>query len=569
MKMKLIDRGKKYKIATKLSRYFMLAFTLPILLVGIFISLSSFNSSKKAAQYFLEESTTQISTAINDFLSSYIKLIDITVEGQNLDQDLQAYRDADWDSKSAIENHIRLVLDHAFGANSSIHTTELIGVEGGNFYNSSPISNGNFATSSFLSTLKEQVQCFVVPKEVSTDKSSYIILTRGIYSKENKLVGGILTAVDLNYFNQICSDNVNSFDNSIFIIDRDDKVVASSQNEELTDYLPMHSASSVFSIRTIDSTPLKIENHIPYVKLMESTRRSVILTITITIMMAVITYLIAKILSKSITNPVDNLIQVMKEKNMKKYVEDRGKDEHHELIEGFNKMNKKINDALEFQYQSKLSEAHLSAKKKEAELSALQQQINPHFLYNTLECIYWNGQLEGDEGISSFVNSLGKYLRSIINKGREYILIQDEIEAINNYIFLQNKRFENRISCFWKVEKKVLKIPILKLLCQPIVEDILSGCLDYIEDEIAFSVDIWSQDHHICVVFHGMAPAAIMRLEKEEKVILKGINNVTERLQLFYGKEYRIIKDYINARITIRIPAADPKIDAEIEGFYG
>ncbi len=247
-------------------------------------------------------------------------------------------------------------------------------------------------------------------------------------------------------------------------------------------------------------------------------------------------------------------MEEMNKTEVEKYVEDDGDDEYHTVIEGFNKMSGNLVEAIKRQYIIKLQETKLRELRKEAELSALQQQINPHFLYNTLESIYWNGQLEGDEEISEIVSALGNYLRVIIVKGREYVTIENEVESVNNYIFLQNKRFGNRIKNSWDVSLSLRLVKIIKLAIHPIVEDVISTNLDDIESQIELNISIVEEFDTIRVVMTGHAVEYFLSLAGNPNRDIRGISSVDERLTLYYGDAYGVVLNNGQGEIKVTMP---------------
>jgi two-component system sensor histidine kinase YesM len=276
------------------------------------------------------------------------------------------------------------------------------------------------------------------------------------------------------------------------------------------------------------------------------------LTLFTAVIFALLALAIAILFADSINRPINSLMIEMSKPEVNKFIEDHGDDEYHKVIEGFNKMSGHIVEAIQGQYKLKLQETELRALRKEAELSALQQQINPHFLYNTLESIYWNGQLKGDEEISEIVSAIGNYLRVIIDKGREYVTIDNEVESVNNYIFLQNKRFGNRIQKDWDVSVTQRNTKITKLVIHPIVEDVIVTNLNDIEDLIKVHIAITAIDNIVKVVLTGPAVDYYLQMLNTPIIEIKGVNSVDERLKLYYGDEFGVVLD-VN-EIILKVP---------------
>lgn len=558
----------KYSIYRRLIWCFVYVFVLPILLIGGYNAVYSFSQNGRTAKAFLQESSSQIANNVSYYMFSHMNLLEEVAMNQEIVNDLMIYRDADWSKKSDIENHIRLVLGSTFGSSGAINACELVSVNRSYFYYPSPVSNGDFATSKLLSKETEQVRIKVIPKEVPSDPNSYVILTRGIYSERGVCVGNIVTALDLSYFNKVCYENVTNLLNEVMIIDENNIIISASNEEQVGAVFSEDKMLSISISQPISNTNLTIVNHIALQTLLKSALIQLGITLFTAVLFAVLALGSAILFAKSITGPINRLMEEMKKPEVEKFVEDDGDDEYHAVIEGFNKMSRNLVKALQRQYEIKLQETKLRELQKEAELSALQQQINPHFLYNTLESIYWNGQLKGDEEISEIVDALGNYLRVIIIKGREYITIENEVESVNNYIFLQNKRFGNRITNHWDVSMSMRHTKIIKLAIHPIVEDVISANLDDLETRIDIGISIVEELDTICVTMTENAVEYFLSLVGKTEVNTRGINSVDERLRLYYGNAFGVVLDKGSGEIRITMPVYE---DGGSEGIkqYG
>ncbi|ROR30450.1 HAMP domain-containing protein [Mobilisporobacter senegalensis] len=557
-KIKKLSLNKlyKYSIYRRLIWCFIYVFVLPILLIGGYNAVYSFSKNEREAKTFLEESSAQIANNISYYMFSHVNLLEEVATNPEIINDLMIYNHVDWNKKSDIENHIRLVLGSTFRASGAINACEMISLNNSYFYHPSPVSNGNFTTSKLLSKGARQVRMTVSPKEVPSDRNSYVILTRGIYSDKDTYtcVGNIVAALDLSYFNKVCYENVTNLLNEVMIIDENNIIISASNEDQVGSTFNGDKMLSISISKSISNTNLTIVNHIALQTLLKSALIQFAITLFTAVLFAVLAFIFAILFAKSITGPINRLMEEMKKTDVEKFVEDDGDDEYHTVIEGFNKMSRNLVEAMKRQYNIKLQETKLRELRKEAELSALQQQINPHFLYNTLESIYWNGQLEGDEEISEIVSALGNYLRVIIVKGREYVTIENEVESVNNYIFLQNKRFGNRIINSWDVSLSLRHTKIIKLAIHPIVEDVISTNLDDIESQININISIVAESDTIRVVMTGQAVEYFLSLADNFDLDIRGINSVNERLTLYYGDAFGVVLDNGSWEIRVTMP---------------
>ncbi len=554
IKEQILNKLYKYSIYRRLIWCFICMFVLPILLIGGYNAVYSFSKNEQEAKIFLQESSAQIANNISYFMFSHMNLLEEVATNTEIVKDLTVYNYVDWNKKSDIENHIRLVLGSTFGASGAINACEMVTLNHTYFYYPSPVSNGDFTTSKLLSPEADRVLMKVSPKEVPSDRSSYVILTRGIFGSDNVCIGNIVAALDLSYFNKVCYENVTDLLNEVMIIDENNIIISASNEEQVGSVFGGDKVLSVSISKSIANTNLTIVNHIGMQTLLRSAFIQFGITLFTAVLFAVLALTFAILFTKSISGPVNRLMEEMNKTEVEKYVEDDGDDEYHTVIEGFNKMSGNLVEAIKRQYIIKLQETKLRELRKEAELSALQQQINPHFLYNTLESIYWNGQLEGDEDISEIVSALGNYLRVIIVKGREYVTIENEVESVNNYIFLQNKRFGNRIQNSWDVSLSLRLVKIIKLAIHPIVEDVISTNLDDIESQIELNISIAEEFDTIQVVMTGHAVEYFLSLAGNPNRDTRGISSVDERLTLYYGDAYGVVLNNRQGEIKVTMP---------------
>jgi two-component system sensor histidine kinase YesM len=170
-----------------------------------------------------------------------------------------------------------------------------------------------------------------------------------------------------------------------------------------------------------------------------------------------------------VTRPLTKLTLYLKDLNPDDVIpqyEVRSSDEVGQLIHSYNKLSDRIG---RLKSQVQLNEA----KKKEADIQALQAQINPHFLYNTLSSIHWMALMNKDKQIAEMVGALSDFLRFSLNKGEEYCSVQQEIAHVHNYAHIQSIRFPDQFEIEFFIDPAMLQMPMLKLLLQPLIENSL------------------------------------------------------------------------------------------------
>jgi two-component system sensor histidine kinase YesM len=293
----------------------------------------------------------------------------------------------------------------------------------------------------------------------------------------------------------------------------------------------------------------------------------------------IITILICLFFSSQISRPMVSMKNMMKkaeEGDLDVRINVDRIDELGELGNSFNNMIGKMNEVVD-----KLVEEERF--KKELELETLHAQINPHFLYNTLNTIKWMAKIQGDKSVSNAVTSLIKLLRVSINLGKEMITLENEIDYVRNYINIQNLRFNEKVNIIYNIDEECLKCTIPKLILQPIVENSLIYGIREDEEEEPLEISIKAcieEDNLIILVKDngpGISDEDIEKIFSKEKDVNKfskvGLNNVNQRIKLYCGEEYGInignrskLGTYVKVevpRIIMSKPAGDFLIDKE------
>ena len=219
-----------------------------------------------------------------------------------------------------------------------------------------------------------------------------------------------------------------------------------------------------------------------------------------------------------------------------------------------------------------------SEEESKAQLRALQQQINSHFLYNTLDSIYWKVACEDKAGSMDMIKRLSTYFRLALNKGDDITTVEKEIQHIENYIGIEKYRYKNKISCLIDVEQELYAFRLPKLLLQPLVENaIVHGV--FTKDHDAF-VRVCGKREGENIVFSvedngvGMDVSAVTSYVKnnEKTENLKSsfaLRNIYTRIKIYYkgrGDIEFYTNQYQGAGIRITLPAGEMSMQDEAGG---
>lgn len=271
------------------------------------------------------------------------------------------------------------------------------------------------------------------------------------------------------------------------------------------------------------------------------------------IILFIIYVFLASGFSRSITKPIEKLAKKMKKVeneefdiNIKEYIDYEGDNEIKHLNKDFEIMLSKIDKLIEENYKKKLVI-------KDTQYKALQAQINPHFLYNTLDSINWMAKVNYQEDISEMVKALGNLLRNSLSKNDHLITIGEELNLLKDYIKIQTFRYEERLQFIMNVHEEILSYCIPKLVLQPIVENSIKYGLDKMIE--GCKIEIKSVLHKDCIEIRiiddgpGMDEHVLEKIKNDEvrsKGNGIGLKNIDDRIKMLYGIEYGL---YINSKL--------------------
>lgn len=217
------------------------------------------------------------------------------------------------------------------------------------------------------------------------------------------------------------------------------------------------------------------------------------------------------------------------------------------LSRSFNKMVRRLNDLIHELYTMKIQKMEMEVKRREAEWNALQSQINPHFLFNTLEAILWGIQ-ENRKESAEVVQLLAKSFRRVIQWDDDFIPLASEIQFIEEYLFIQKFRLQDKLTWRIRIDEPLLSMFIPKMMIQPIIENAIHHGISMKKGNGVLSIDIIESDGGVIMRFQDDGEG--MKPEKLTQVLLSleappskaggrhiGLRNVYERMKLYFGEE--------------------------------
>ncbi|MEE0284266.1 MAG: sensor histidine kinase [Lachnospiraceae bacterium] len=276
---------------------------------------------------------------------------------------------------------------------------------------------------------------------------------------------------------------------------------------------------------------------------------------------ALLIFISAKI-SNTITQPINRLIVQMET------VESGNLSLQPEVYHGEMQVLAEKFDHMVSQVHMMFEEVKETEKeKREMEMLALQAQINPHFLYNTLNSILWLSELQGADKVTQMLDSLIKVLQYTVDNTKEFVRVRDEVAFIHNYIRILNFRYFERFSFIFDIKEDTLEYEMPRFILQPLVENAVLHGFDNNDLNATVKLSIHLQDGELflCVSDDGRGMPEekireILHTDSSSKKSLNkiGLYNVNQRICLTYGEEYAIHIDSkvgCFTKVTVRIPA--------------
>lgn len=270
------------------------------------------------------------------------------------------------------------------------------------------------------------------------------------------------------------------------------------------------------------------------------------------------------IISNIITKPLNQLskaIYKLSTGDFEQHVKVTTDDEVGEVAKGFNQMVEAIKILIEENYV-------IALREKESEMAALQAQINPHFLYNTLDSLYWQTMGSGNDEVAESILALSQLFRMVLGKGEKEVSVRHEIELISYYLQIQKMRLSKRLEYEIVLEKEIEDARMPKLLLQPFVENAIVHGFENVSVPCKLTVTGKREDNYICFQVRdtgiGMRPDQIAAIWEEETAQYKdqrigryAIKNIKERLELKYRGDFVLdIQSNLGkgTTVTLKIP---------------
>lgn len=405
-------------------------------------------------------------------------------------------------------------------------------------------------------------------------------LYQPVYSTSNMIneVGLLVMSIDDNLLNQLSVRKEKDMQSYLYLTSTEGKLITPSEKYVVGEELNIGNnlqnsngsftrAGSMYIYQKIGKWDYYLINQIPLSELYKSSLETMLLLMILIIVMTMFGLILArKIVNKSY-KPMEKVISKMDlvtgGKIGVRIHTDNMPSDFLKLATGFNNMMDTIGELME---QVKLEQHQL----EQIRFNALQSQIQPHFLYNTLDCIHWQSIAQGNKEVSTMVKALAQYYRICLSNGKEIIRLEDEIGHIKSYLIIQNMRYDNIIESEIVVEEQFRKVMIPKMTLQPLVENSIYHGLKAKEGKrgkVRVSAQERNGDAYIIVEDSGtgMTQKEIdemnASISEYDESFGYGVRNVNKRIELMYGEAYGLFyirNEQGGVTVEIHLPMNEP-----------
>lgn len=255
------------------------------------------------------------------------------------------------------------------------------------------------------------------------------------------------------------------------------------------------------------------------------------------ILLTIVLEIIAFFIYHSIYDPMNNILTTMRsideERSLVQRVVDDGNDEVHQVAVNFNELLDRIEELV------KTVESE-QEQKRETQFQLLQAQINPHFLFNTLNTLHFLALMNDDKPVGEGISALAKLLRNTITDQKDEVSVAEEIENLKNYIIIQKLRYGDLFETVYNIDEEVKDCKILKFLLQPIVENSILHAFEEDREHQLLTIRAQKYQHYLKIAIgdngKGFKPKEHKNTNRNLSGI--GIDNISERIRLMYGEKY-------------------------------
>ena len=561
-----------------------------VIVTGVSMRFTNNSIFENSSEY-----THTIIQQMNQNIDSYIDYMENIAYLISSSEDVQDYLfddDIDIEGRYRILNHFDTILDRRSDiriVGIIIKNCRLLINDGKKSVNSDlDLNTQEWYTQALDSPEGPMLTSSHVQHIISGERPWVITLSRGIRDREGSGEKEGVFFIDLNYsaISELCDQSTVGTKGYAFILDARGNIVYHPQQQQLYNELQTENISLImdteddtvltgtgsngklYSISRSDKTGWTVVDCTNVRELLSKSRQAQSIYVLTAVILVIVALLFSRFMARSITLPIQKLRDSMKKVQEGDFsVSDVVVDSDNEigsLTKSFDVMTHRIQELME-------QNVHEQEEKRKSELKALQSQINPHFLYNTLDSIIWMAEGRKYEEVVLMTASLARLLRQSISNEDEVVPIANEVEYAKGYLTIQKMRYKDKLEFQIDVDPSILHIPLIKLVLQPIIENAIYHGLKYKESKGLLIIKGFMKDGNAVLQVIddgvGMSEETLAHIYDRHKVNYHsngvGVYNVQKRLKLYYGEDYGITYESAEDKgttATITIPGRQEAI---------
>lgn len=544
--------------------FFALA-TLPSMIIGIIAGNIMYQNGIATNMDYSQKSNEIITTNVNTFTDQCLKYAEMVANDSQVQSVLRKPLDSSlkkrYLSELEISQHLyfynHAVMDEIFG----IYVIGANGIQCNS--NSMPYKSSALNKSALYRNIKKaQGPVWFANHGDSnvttiTDKNFYSVGIPIIDKANGSITGIVIIEFEDTYFSKLTDTSYSSNDNMFYIKDNTGYYFSSNDSAEKIDFdkgkIYTQKGITYFSLDKDHSDYVYTETEfdtgyklISLVSIEEIKRNWLALTKSILVFTSLLTIVSASIfvyINSKISGPLQELkkgIELVQDGNYSISLMPTSKNEIGALVDGFNNMINTINTQMDniYTHQRNLRKAHLEV---------LQAQINPHFLYNTLDSIIWLSRANDTQSTITLTSALITFLRIGLSNGFKTITIEDELNHVENYLQIQKIRYGSLLNYSVDYPQEATDYYIPKLTLQPLVENCISHGMDTSHSIGTITVTCEITENNICITIKdtgiGIGAETLEKINTMNYSPARGgvgIKNVNERLKLYYNTSYKL-----------------------------
>ena len=573
----------------------LVSFSVLMVIAVVIFLVIAMNSTKKTIYENSIDYSTQIIKQVNSDIDNYIDYMENTSSLMAKSTDVAKYFFDEHQTEEEFEEEKKRILTQFATIKESRNdisnvaaVTEngkyLVNDEDGSLTDYIDVQSLDWYQEAMHSKSGIAVSSSHVQNAIPTSYKWVITLSRALVNNQSGKREGVFF-MDLNYsaISDLCNKNNIGEKGYIFILDEDGNIIYHPKQQLMygglmaenireimdckADYLEIKrdGENKLYTMSKSTKTGWTVVGAMDTKELLKNSKQTQLNYIMVAAILLLAVIVISSLLSKEITRPIlllrDSMSKVEEGKFQQANVEVTTMNEIGSLTKSFNVMTKRIQELME-------QNVAAQKEKRKSEMKALQAQINPHFLYNTLDSIIWMAEAGQNDDVVLMTSALAKLLRQSISNDKEQVRVEEEINYVQSYLTIQKMRYKDKLEYTIDVDPEICSVTIIKFAIQPLVENAIYHGLKYKDTKGKISIRgyVRGKKGYITITDDGVGMDEEtlrcifdekQKKEKKPKSNGVGVPNVQKRLQLYYGAEYGI--SYISRQgegtvATVTIP---------------